>query len=248
MRIIPLSEGSFTIDHTKEFVPFNKNSDNLQQRPVGSLLVEIQPFVVETRNERMLIDSGLGFCNEKNILQIHENMIANDIDPLSITKVLMSHLHKDHSGGLLKYDEWQKTYVPAFPQAIHYIHKNELKLALQPDNPSYVQKKMELIDSKLQLHLLEEQQGTIEGFIKYEVTGAHSPHHMVFHIQTEKGLLFFGGDDAPQIQQMKSRFVAKYDFDGKKSMELRKQWWEQAQQKHWTFLFYHDINTPSISF
>jgi hypothetical protein len=45
---------------------------------------------------------------------------------------------------------------------------------------------------------------------------------------------------------MKSRFVAKYDFDGKKSMELRTAWWQQGQQEHWTFLFYHDIKTPII--
>jgi cobalamin biosynthesis Mg chelatase CobN len=52
------------------------------------------------------------------------------------------------------------------------------------------------------------------------------------------------GDDAPQLQQMKSRFVAKYDFDGKKCMELRQAWLEKAKQEGWTFLFYHDISTP----
>ena len=42
MKIIPLSEGSFTIDKTKLFVPFDEAAHNLQDRPVGSLLVEIQ--------------------------------------------------------------------------------------------------------------------------------------------------------------------------------------------------------------
>jgi len=50
------------------------------------------------------------------------------------------------------------------------------------------------------------------------------------------------------LQQMKSRFVAKYDFDGKKCMELRQQWWQQGQQENWTFLFYHDIKTPVFRF
>ncbi len=43
---------------------------------------------------------------------------------------------------------------------------------------------------------------------------------------------------------MKSKFVAKYDFDGKKSMELRQKWWHKGQQEKWTFLFYHDIKAP----
>ena len=35
---------------------------------------------------------------------------------------------------------------------------------------------------------------------------------------------------------MKHRFVAKYDYDGKKAMELRKEWWEQGEKEKWTFL------------
>ena len=60
MKIIPLSEGSFTIDKTKLFVPFNTAMDDLQQRPIGSLLVEVQPFVVITSEDILLLDTGLG--------------------------------------------------------------------------------------------------------------------------------------------------------------------------------------------
>ena len=51
MHIYPLSEGSFTIDQTKVFVPFNTNIENLQERPKGSILVEIQPFVIITEKD-----------------------------------------------------------------------------------------------------------------------------------------------------------------------------------------------------
>jgi hypothetical protein len=43
---------------------------------------------------------------------------------------------------------------------------------------------------------------------------------------------------------MKSRFVAKYDYDGKLAMELRQEWWRKGQEEGWTFLFYHDVKTP----
>jgi hypothetical protein len=89
-----------------------------------------------------------------------------------------------------------------------------------------------------------EDDGIIDNYISYKVTGAHSPYHQVFFIKQEDKIIFFGGDDAPQLHQMKSRFVAKYDFDGKKSMELRKQWWEKGEVENWQFLFYHDIKTP----
>ena len=45
-------------------------------------------------------------------------------------------------------------------------------------------------------------------------------------------------------QEMKHRFSAKYDFDGKKAMELRREWWELGEKEKWSFLFYHDIKTP----
>ncbi len=100
MKIIPLSEGSFTIDKTKVFVPFDTETDVLKDRSIGSLLVEVQPFVVITDNDVLLLDAGLGFSNPDGSLQIHQLMMDNGINPSEITKVLMSHLHKDHSGGV----------------------------------------------------------------------------------------------------------------------------------------------------
>jgi hypothetical protein len=60
--------------------------------------------------------------------------------------------------------------------------------------------------------------------------------------------IFFGGDDAPQLQQMRHRFVAKYDFNGKKAMELRRKWWGLGEKEKWTFLFYHDVKNPVWKF
>ena len=59
MQIIPLSEGTFTIDKTKLFVPFDEDKHELQERPVGSLLVEVQPFVLITEKDVLLLDTGL---------------------------------------------------------------------------------------------------------------------------------------------------------------------------------------------
>jgi hypothetical protein len=91
---------------------------------------------------------------------------------------------------------------------------------------------------------LTDDEGTIDNYIHYQMTGAHSKFHQVFWIKEDDRKVFFGGDVAPQLQQMKSRFTAKYDFDGKKCMELRQQWWQQGQAEGWTFLFYHDIKSP----
>src|SRR5262245_58809902 len=98
MKIIPLSEGSFTIDHTKRFVPFDTSKDKLQERSKGSLLVEVQPFLVVTSKDLLLLDTGLGFSNKDGILQVHQNIVDAGFNPLDVTKVLLTHLHKDHAG------------------------------------------------------------------------------------------------------------------------------------------------------
>ena len=246
MKVIPLSEGAFSIDQTKVFVPFDKTSDDLQARATGSLLVEIQPFVIVTSRDILLLDTGLGFTNADGILQIHQNLVDNGIDPMDVTKVLLSHLHKDHSGGASKEDRVLGQRYISFPNATYYVNRQELDYALEKGKPSYTLDEFELLGEAQQV-LFIEGNGVIDDYIRYETTGAHSPFHMVFWIEENGEVIFFGADVAPQLQQMKSRFVAKYDFDGKLCMELRSKWWKQAQEEHWTMLFYHDIKTPLVT-
>lgn len=243
MQIIPISEGAFTIDKTKVFIPFDVEEDNLQSRAVGSLLVEVQPFVVITKNDILLLDSGLGFYKNRE-LQLHQNLIANGINPNSITKVLMSHLHKDHAGGVSKKDSLGN-YSLAFPKAQYFIQQKELEYALDTGFPSYMAEELSILYNHPQVMQLNDN-GVINDYIDYEMTAGHSPYHQVFWIKENSDIIFFGGDDAPQLQQMKSKFVAKYDFDGKKCMQLRQQWWQEGRENGWTFLFYHDIKSPVV--
>lgn len=245
MQIVPLSEGVFTIDKTKIFVPFNTATDDLQQRTTGSLLVEVQPFVIKTENDILLLDAGLGFTRNGE-LQLHTNLKVNGIQPAQITKVLLTHLHKDHAGGISIKDRLGN-YQLAFPNAVYYVQQKELHFAMDTGFPSFMSEEISVLQNNPQVIFLDGD-GVIDGYIHYQVSGAHSPYHQVYWIKENGETIFFGGDDAPQLQQMKSRFVAKYDFDGKKCMELRKLWWQQGRDEGWTFLFYHDVKTPTFSF
>jgi len=290
MQIIPLSEGAFTIDRTKRFVPFDTEKDDLQGRPVGSLLVEIQPFVIVTTEDILVIDTGLGY-RINGELQLYNNLRKAGIAPEKVTKVLMSHLHKDHAGGITKRSEgyerggaWQsspdeavgdcgggpgervmaggagervgvrgaveRVGVPgagelSFPNAQYYVQRKELEYAFEKGPTSYIPEELLCLKDSPRVTLLDGD-GVIDGYIRYVVTGAHCPWHQVFWIVDGGETAFFGGDVAPQLQQMKSRFVAKYDYDGKRAMELRQEWWERGGKEGWTFLFYHDLNTPTL--
>ena len=174
-------------------------------------------------------------------------MLNHGIGPMEVTKVLLSHLHKDHAGGIYKTDEILKQKFLSFPNATYYVHTNEMAFALKKGAPSYRVSDFEGLQNSDQVVFLEGD-GKIDEYITYQVSGAHSPYHQVFWIEEEGQKIFFGGDVAPQLQQMKNKFIAKYDFDGRKCMELRQQWWEQGEKEKWTFLFYHDIKMPVFSF
>jgi glyoxylase-like metal-dependent hydrolase (beta-lactamase superfamily II) len=244
MQIIPLSEGSFTIDKSKVFIPFEVDKDDLQTRNTGSLLVEIQPFVIVTSKDVLVLDTGLGFSkNEK--LQIYGNLEHNSLDFSKVTKVLLTHLHKDHSGGVSVEDRLGH-YSLTFPNAQYYVQKKEVDYAFEVGFPTYMIDEIGILSDHPNVVLLDEDDGYIDGYIHYQVSGGHCPYHQVFWIKEDNETIFFGGDVAPQLQQMKSRLMAKYDSDGKKSMELRQQWWKEGQQNNWTFLFYHDIKMPFL--
>ena len=238
MKIIPLSEGSFTIDKSKQFIPFDTRSDDLQKRPVGSLLVEIQPFCIVTSKDIIVIDTGLGFNNPDGTLQIHQNLLDNGINPMDVNKVLLSHLHKDHSGGISIKDTILNQHFFSFPNALYYVNKDELNFASEKGKSSYVPEDFEILHGADKV-ILTEGNGNIDEYIRYEVSGAHCPYHQVFWIDMEGKKILFGGDELPEPEQLIRKFIAKYDMDGRKSMQLREEYGKKAAEEGWTCLFYH---------
>jgi hypothetical protein len=243
-RIIPLSEGTFTIGKDKVFVPFDERSENLKDRSSGSLLVEVQPFCIVLERDILLLDAGLGFRRD-GMLQLHQNLLAHGIAPESVTKVLMTHLHKDHAGGISQKDRYGDA-VLAFPNAVYFVQRRDFEYAMDTGFPSFMPDELDPLDHSQRVFWLHEDTGMIDNYIQYDVTGGHTPFHQVFRIMDGDNLLFFGGDDAPQLSQMKNKFVAKYDFDGKRCMELRQQWWQEGNASGWYFMFYHDVQHPVV--
>ncbi|MBV9988947.1 MAG: MBL fold metallo-hydrolase [Chitinophagaceae bacterium] len=243
MQIFPVSEGAFTVDKTKVFVPFDTATEQLSTRPAGSLLVEIQPFAVITSKDIILFDTGLGYNDAEGRFRLHQLLRQAGIDPNKVTKVLISHLHKDHAGGVSVKSSSGERFI-SFPYATWYVQRREFEFATGAGTASYITEDFALLEHFSRVAWLDEDEGMIDNYIRYQLTGAHSKFHQVFWVEEDGEKIFFGGDVAPQLQQMKNRFIAKYDYDGRKCMELRQQWWEQGQQEHWTFLFYHDIKTP----
>lgn len=235
MKVIALHEGSYSVDASKKFIPFNAAIHKPSERP-ASLFIFIQPFLIKTESDLLLIDTGLGYNNEKGNLILHENIKKAGFNPTDVTKVLMSHLHFDHSGGMV----WRKDgkLEVSFPNAEYYIQRGEWEVAYSSPSKSYKTEIFDVLQRSGQVVFLDGD-GEIKDGIRYEVTGGHCEFHQVFHIQAEGEYYFFGGDIVPEPEQLQRKFVAKYDLDGRKSMELRAEYGAKAAQNNWICLFYH---------
>ena len=124
----------------------------------GSLLLEVQPFLVVTDRDMMVFDTGLGFKNKDGVLQIHENVRKHGYEPEKITKVLLSHLHKDHAGCLV-YKDSNGIVKTTFPNADYYIYRPEADYALRTGYPSYHVEDIEPLLATRQVKWLDAEQG-----------------------------------------------------------------------------------------
>ena len=209
-------------------------------------MVDIVPFLIKTKSDLIVIDPGLGLESVNGEFQIHEHIKALGYSYEEVSMVLLSHLHKDHAGGIC-YGAGT-AFNLMFPKANIFCQQKEMEYAFsKKDSPSYVHEKLTYLSHSPNLQFLNGD-GNITPEIRYQVSGWHTPYHQVFYISEQGETFFYGGDVAPQSSQMIRRFIAKYDFDGRKSSELRQAYLKQGTQEHWHFLFFHDAKKPVAQF
>src|SRR5476649_797635 len=134
MKIFALGEGSYSVDITKKFIPFNPETDSAKERP-ASLFIHVNPFLVKTDDDLILLDTGLGYKDTRDELFIHQHIRNAGFNPEEVSLVLMSHLHYDHSGGLIV--ERNGKLEPSFPSATHVIQRMEWETAKAGKSSSY---------------------------------------------------------------------------------------------------------------
>jgi glyoxylase-like metal-dependent hydrolase (beta-lactamase superfamily II) len=235
VKIFPLFEGSYSVDSSKKFIPFDSAIHNAKDR-LGSLFIYVQPFLVETGKDLIVFDTGLGFKNETGQLVLQENIIKAGYSPEDVSLVLMSHLHQDHAGGMVLENNGRLELT--FPHAEYIVQRGEWETAFSKQSKSYRTEIFDVVQRSGSLHIVEGN-GQLNSDISYELTGGHCEFHQVFLVNDNGEKCFFGGDILPEPEQLLRKFKAKYDFDGARAMELREEYGKRAAEENWTCLFYH---------
>ncbi len=244
MKVISLLEGVFHVDAKKEFHYLGDDID--VKNPDDGYNLIVRPFLIQVGEDNILIDCGFGTeidCEPIILRKLREH----NINPNQITKVLISHLHKDHINGI---GSWVgEQFVCNFPEAKIYIQQREYDYAVAQTNNSYNYDRLEKLKSfKNIVWMNDENSSFISENIQFEVTGGHVPFQQVFWIKNDEDIVFYGADNLPQLNYFRYHAAFKNDVDGVKAMEDRLRWEKEAKEEHWKILFYHGKRTDIKQF
>ena len=243
IKIYPLREVQYQVNNSKEF-NLVENIDLVDE--TNGYVLTVRPFLVHLNDELILIDAGFGIHQEGRSVLV-ERIEEIGFYASAITRVLISHLHKDHVGGI-GYMENNKL-VSYFPNAKIYIHEDEMIYTMALDgHSSYNYEIIKGLQYHPQVEYIRANEGEIIPGVRFEKVGGHVPHQMAFWISDEEDTVFYGADNLPQMSYLKYDMAFKNDVDGKVAQECRRVWVDQMKDENWTVLFYHGKRTAVKKF
>ena len=194
MKVKLLSDGYFFLD--KGFLVYGKAAyyGTLYKAALKSLLVE-------TKNEKVLIDTGMGelperykkFYKTERDQTLVKGLQKEGLQPEDITAIINTHLHMDHAG-----------CNRLFPNAKTYVQKEEIAYA---HNPHRFQKGAYIEEFLHGLDIVTVQGDyTFSDAIDIIKTPGHTPGHqsVVVHADTD---YIFCGDIIPLKENLEKRNI-----------------------------------------
>ncbi|MCL1940126.1 MAG: MBL fold metallo-hydrolase [Desulfovibrionaceae bacterium] len=189
-------------------------------------------FLLRAGGKNVLFDTGLGTMRETPG-RLWGLLPGLGVELDAVDLVLLTHMHGDHIGGLMKGTE------RAFPKAKVMVAKPELDFWLglagkDPGNANAAMVKAisEAYGDDIQLFVYGDT--LLPGVTALNAEG-HTPGHTVFQVDADGKTLLIIGDlvhSAP-LQFALPDECAKFDMDVPKAIADRKRILELAAEKHW---------------
>jgi glyoxylase-like metal-dependent hydrolase (beta-lactamase superfamily II) len=184
--------------------------------PEGKMEGNVLAFFVKIKGRGILFDTGLPDGHIAAELQ------KNGVAAGDVKTILLTHLHRDHYGGLV--DAEGKA---AFPDAAVYVSRAERAYWVD-------EKKNENVINALaqyagRIHEFEPGDKVMPG-VKALDTGGHTPGHVSFLLKSGREKLLVIGDliHFSRIQLPLPEVAVKYDVDPVKAVQARKRIFDYA--------------------
>lgn len=181
--------------------------------PGGSVSNAVNAFLVRVAGKTVLVDTGLG-------LKLLDNLKSAGVGAGDIDAVLITHLHRDHVGGLLRGG------TAVFTNATVYIARREFEHWAQKGDDA--QKIADAYAGRFRLfHPQKLEDGKpaqlVRGVTAFAADG-HTPGHTVFLVEGQTKKLLIWGDltHAALLQIPHPEVAVTYDVDAAQAVESRK--------------------------
>jgi len=216
------------------------------------LIQALNCLVVETPAGRVLIETGIGerVTDKVREMRRYEGrpivtaLEAGGFEPGSIDIVVMSHLHFDHAGGLLRADGSK-----AFPRAQIVAQRAEWEIALDDNSrivASYDQPELRLVREWGDEGAVDGERELLPG-VSVLRTGGHSHGHQAIVVRgTGPGAstLAFFGDLGMRPWSANPRWVTSFDDFPLDSVEVKGELFARAAEEGWLVALSHEPVTP----
>ena len=215
-------------------------------------IMAMRCLFVETKNRRILIDTGLGnkhelkFYKPHNLKDIVEEINRVGYNLSEITDVVLTHLHFDHCGYATIFDK-NKNAIPTFPNATYWLSKAQWGNYRNPllyEKDALFAENIDSVFESNQLTLIEEDTELYDGFI-LKLYDGHSPGQIAAFIDTGDEKIVYPGDVVPTSAHVSLGWLSAFDNNAALAMEEKKRLLDKVVQEERRAIFYHDAHIVS---
>ncbi|MCC8193514.1 MAG: MBL fold metallo-hydrolase [Deltaproteobacteria bacterium] len=183
-------------------------------------------FLIQDGGKNILVDTGFGLGRPERESALPDLLQELGLEPDAIDAVLLTHMHGDHIGGLVREGR------AAFPKATVFVNEKELAfwsdaetLRAQPDlerNAAMVKEVQRAYGGRLKVFAFDAI--LFPGITAKAATG-HTPGHTLFSLVSNDERLLFWGDlvHGAALQFPNPGICAVYDMDMEEAVNTRRE-------------------------
>jgi glyoxylase-like metal-dependent hydrolase (beta-lactamase superfamily II) len=202
--------------------------------PSGKAPSSIMVFLIKAGGETILVDAGLGAPSGDRASRLNEGLKSIGVTPEEITIILITHMHTDHIGGLVR--DGKK----AFPSARVLSSRIEHDFWLDEKSPELFPNRKAGFDMVREIwEIYGAASETFEfgteaapGIKAIDATG-HTPGQTVFLLESDGEKMLFWADlvHAAALQFPRPDISAQFDMDPETSVTKRTSFMEKAVEE-----------------
>jgi glyoxylase-like metal-dependent hydrolase (beta-lactamase superfamily II) len=213
--------------------------------------------LVETRDELVLLETGLGNKENEKFLDIYgvdnassdprypdrlQQLIADaGFSHLDVGIVIDTHLHFDHAGGNTYRDAEGQVRV-SFPNARYHVQRGEWEWAHRNNertSASYLPDNYDPVMAAGQFDLVDGDVEIVPGISVYRTPG-HCPHHQSVLLRSGGETACFLADVMPTFAHLPLPWIMGYDVEPLVTLESKRALLQRATDERWLLVSTHD--------